>query len=175
MSVLIQPLVDRTGFAHGAILATDKKVRFVWSPDVEPWFPDTRERISALVGTEKAPETAAEWLSLASTGIGTEYFAYTGTEQFPGEAEARVKLASYFENNGSVAEGRVSYGAQQAMDDFVEAEGDIDDPAQVVSLVLSMLGPIEPDGPNGWLLKAAAGEPYDVENAVIHWPGQETS
>ena len=55
------------------------------------------------------------------------------------------------------------------MDDFAAAGGDLDDPRQVLSLVMDMLGPIDPDGPNGWLLKAAAGEPYDKDTAWIHW------
>lgn len=55
------------------------------------------------------------------------------------------------------------------MDDFAAAGGDPDDPQQVMSLVVDMLGPIDPDGPNGWLLKAAAGEPYDKSTAWIHW------
>ncbi|GAB3821883.1 hypothetical protein GCM10028820_31370 [Tessaracoccus terricola] len=55
------------------------------------------------------------------------------------------------------------------MEDFAAAGGDIDDPQQMLTLVASMLGPIDPNGPNGWILKAMDGEPYDKDDAWIRW------
>lgn len=170
MTAFLKPLVDSTGFVHGAVIADNRGAEHLWAPGIEPWF-DSRQRLRQLIVAqrdERRPTEAALWLDMALFGISHEYTANSELTEYPTRSAAAAQAEYLFENN---PQGPVTVTAadRAAMHDFVSAGGDPDDPQEVLSLVMSLLGPIDPDGPNGWLLKAAAGEEYDRDDAWIRW------
>jgi hypothetical protein len=45
-------------------------------------------------------------------------------------------------------------------------------PEAVANFVAMTLGPIDPEGPNGWILRAMDGNPREGdENEYVHFPG----
>ena len=170
MTALLKPLTDSNGFVHGAVVADDRRAIYLWAPGVEPWF-ETKKRLRGMViaqHKEIKPTEAALWLDMALFGISPEYTANSELLEFPTRAAATAHAEQLFASNPPGI-ATVTAADRTAMHDFAAAGGDPDNPQEVLSLVMALLGPIDPDGPNGWLLKAAAGEEYDHDDAWIRW------
>ena len=171
---------------HGALLVTSHGAEYLW-PDAESaWFGPERLEAFTRMADPRLLNNPTAWFRVATIGISVEFLANAAAMLHSSRAAAAEHARQLFAANEEAslnlereaadtwsrpaeAEGSVESRRREAMDDFAAAGGDPDDPQQVMSLVVDMLGPIDPDGPNGWLLKAAAGEPYDKSTAWIHW------
>lgn len=184
--VWLQPFTDSYGMTHGALLVTSHGAEYLW-PDAESaWFGPERLEAFTRMADPRLLNNPTAWFRVATIGISVEFLANAAAMLHSSRAAAAEHARQLFAANEEAsltlereaadtwsrpaeAEGSVESRRREAMDDFAAAGGDPDDPQQVMSLVVDMLGPIDPDGPNGWLLKAAAGEPYDKSTAWIHW------
>lgn len=169
---------DETERALFAVVVDSGKVTYVWPKGAEPWFSDDRpaELAAAL---EVQPEDDETWMQVATTHLGPEVTTDVPDDGLSGDAEAIQAARDYLD--GQPPEGVPSSLLDQASDNydqvasdypgFMEDEENIDD-AALTNLVLMNLGPIDPEGPNGWVLRAQDGEPREGdENGYLHWPG----
>lgn len=125
-------------------------------------------------------------MRLACIGISLEYLADAPVSEYTSREDAAAAAHALFALNPTAEEEEKEFrravreanavpadAAQarhrEAMEEFLEAGGDVDDPQAMLSMVASMLGPIDPSGPNEWILKAMDGEPYDKADAWIRW------
>jgi hypothetical protein len=165
-----------------AIVADDAHGAYVWASDDDALF-DGDERIATLLEfrTEEElepPATAQEWVELLSQGLGNAAFEDLEVESFEAattKADDDISLAA--RDAGRTREpltGDVYEAFNEVSQDYpnlASGEDDEDDMA-MTHLVLQALGPIDPEGPNGWLLRAIDGEPREGdENMYLDFGG----
>lgn len=182
--VWLQPFTDSHGITHGALLVTSHGVEYLWPDPDSAWFGPERLEALKRIADPNILNNPTAWFRLATIGIAVEFLANVASSLHPSRAAAEAEANERFAANEDVirnaereaderrardAKAQVDAQRRAAMDDFAAAGGDPDDPQQVLSLIIDMLGPIDPDSHNGWLLKAAAGEPYDKDTAWIDW------
>lgn len=180
MTLLSYVTDTETGDTLFAIAADDDGADYIWPDDTEPWF-DGPERFEMLLRhAETPPTTAADWLSLAGANLGR--VSVTAPEELASIDAAVSAADAVFEADAETAGAQdtdlLKAGASafdsisQDYPGFGEVDDAGEDPQAMLNFVMMMLGPIEPDGPNGWLLRAAEGSPQPGdEDQVIHFPG----
>lgn len=161
-----------------AVIADESGAQYVWAPGVDPFWPNDAERLARLTdGRPEQPSTAEDWLSVATYHLGDVYWTPSRevADIDAGVAEAEAEFAELDEpvtnedgdktgSNVDLAESRVLGEAARAFDEVTEdypelGEDDETDAQAMNNYVLSMLGPIDPEGPNGWILRAMDGNP----------------
>jgi hypothetical protein len=169
--VLISYLVDPdSGAVYAGVVADDSSVRYVWAPDIEPFWPDDAEQIARRLASVKTkPSTAAEWMDLATYGLG--YTEVTKAIRARSTDKAVEVVDDFFDSlagskhvEPSPMQAPLSVEAARAFDETMESypgfgEDDELDADAMTSFVLSLLGPMDPDGPNGWILREIDGKP----------------
>lgn len=184
MTALSRVVQDtETGQPVVGIIADDASARYVWPDDAHRLWADDARRLNML--TEymvTQPSTAEEWLNVAAANIGgtrsvgqeehasldaaekalTRLFAETVAEQpdlLPPVSASEVKLARAADSFDEVASDYQGF-----------AETSTIDPDAMNNFVMMALGPIDPEGPNGWILRAIDGNPRPGdENEYIHF------
>lgn len=172
MTALLTYVKDsETDQTYMAVVADDAGARYVWAPGVSPWWPDDDERIARLIdGKPQQPASASDWLGVATYNLGSTYTTPVSevASAKAGVAEATKTLSDPklhgFENNAA-DQARFLGEAARAFDEVTEDYpelGELDDETEAQAMnnfVLSMLGPIDPEGPNGWILREIDGNP----------------
>jgi hypothetical protein len=162
-----------------AVVADDEGAEYLFPPTVEPWLGATRlQQLVEIRGEE--PTSAAEWTELATYNLGLDTFIDASVEvEDVDDAvdQAESQLADYEPESPETSFlDSVSESYDQVSADypgFGDAEDVDGNSAQAMeNFVLMALGPIDPDGPNGWLLRAQDGSPDPGdEDRFIHFPG----
>lgn len=167
---------DENEYAPFAVSVTNGKVTYLWPSGSDPWLDADRvTRLAEFTGA--APKDDDQWLQLAVTHVGDNLHF----DPPFGEKEMNTKDAQQYLDAQSPPAPVRSPVINNASDNFdqisadypgfAEDPDDLDDSA-LTNLVLMNLGPIDPDGPNGWVLRAQDGDPAPGdENAYLHWPG----
>lgn len=164
-----------------AVVADDKGADYVWPPDVEPWF-DAETRFEYLLAGGDEPTDVQGWLNLATTNLGSEVTTDPPFDDASSIAAAKKMASDYLKAAPSAQVTQTSPVLAQASEAYDQAAADYpelgDDgtaysnPEALDNLVLMALGPIDPDGPNGWILRAMDGNPREGdENEYVHFPG----
>ena len=160
-----------------AAVVDGDSVQYVWPEDAEPWFDETR--VTRLAeGMETPPEDETGWLNLATSHLGI-VDVDPPYDDFETAAEA-VKTAQNVlddvADNSRPDRTARAVDAESAFDqisrDYPDFAEDLDsmDPQAMLNYVMMALGPIDPEGPNGWILRAADGNPREGdEDEWIHW------
>lgn len=176
-----------TGVPYFAVVADETGAEYVWPRDVEPWFPDLESRLEFIMfEDEPDPTTAEGWLTLATRNLGSQVEVDPAYDDASNPKQAARLAQTYL--NATLAEADAQppagnptlSGVSDAFDqvaqdypgfgDSDETLGDED--GAMENLVLMALGPIDPEGPNGWILRAMDGEPREGdENEYVHFPG----
>jgi hypothetical protein len=164
-----------------AVVADDNGASYVWPKGEEPWF-DFETRQPFIQGNSPDPEDAEGWLSLASSGLGDFIILDPPFDDATSPAQAQ-KLAQTYLNatfEEPAPESPTLSGVPDAYDQIAQDyPGFGDDEAalgneegSMENLVLMALGPIDPDGPNGWIQRAMDGNPQEGdEDEYVHFPG----
>jgi hypothetical protein len=157
-----------------AIVADDTHAQYIWRDPEEAWFDD--DRVLDFLGEQPAPTDATGWADVASLHLGNVVF---GDEEVPGEdaltyaqtellERPQPGLSPYPSSRAANAYDQVSRDYPRLGEDDVEG-GDAD-PRATLQWALMTLGPIDPNGPNAWILRAADGNPQPGDEAeFIHW------
>jgi len=169
-----------------AVVVDGDDVTYVWPKAVAPWFDETRtERLAETL--ETPPEDEAGWLDLATSRLGSGVVIDHAYDDFNSSAKA-VKTAQkvldepykdpetvVVPNSGrAVAASDAFDQISQDYPGFAEDE-DSFTPEAMLNYVQLVLGPIDPEGPNGWLIRAADGEPREGdEDEYVHWAVQSS-
>jgi hypothetical protein len=161
-----------------AVLADEASAEYLWPEGTEPWFGN--DRINSLLElSDEAPTDEEGWSRLAAAGLESESILADPTESDLGDLEeTRDAAEAYLNEEYRTPQERptaVSQAGGQAYDqisqdypDFAQTDEDLD-PEAMLNFVLMTLGPIDPEGPNGWILRAADGNPRDGdENEWVH-------
>ena len=181
MTALLAYVKDsETDQTYAAVVADDTGAQYVWAPGVTPFWPDDAERLARLVdGKPVQPESAEDWLATATYNINN---TYSTEPERAASASAGVNAArKVFDdlaepelaNDGTPISGETTTDNQaqflgevgRAFDETVENYpefGELDDETEAQAMnnfVLAMLGPIDPEGPNGWILREMDGNP----------------
>jgi hypothetical protein len=161
-----------------AAVATDDGAEYVWPKGVEPWF-DFEERKEFLLAPDEEPATATDWLSVAIRNLGD--FIYTDVPYDDASNPDQAKrIAAKYLNTVYQQPDPTTNAAPDAFDQVAQdypGFGDSDETfgdeeGSMENLVLMALGPIDPDGPNGWIQRAMDGAPAPGdENEYVHFPG----
>lgn len=148
-----------------AVIADDQGAEYLWPDDVEPWFDDDRVQQLAQ-GAATPPATASEWLALATYNVGQD-IAFSEPVELELDAavdDAEETLKDFVAHDGSEALlSRTSSAFDEVGQDypgFMESD-ETTTPEAMANFVMMALGPIDPDGPNGWLLRAQDGTPAE--------------
>lgn len=172
MATMVVVYDEKTDVPLLAAVSDDASAEYVWPKDQEPWF-DEDDRLKMLVdrvadGSE--PTTAQGWVDLAVMNLG---FSRIGEPvEFPSVSKAKVEARKILDDSGAqaISTDRLAQldAVSDAYDEVIRDYPQFDlhgveslDPDQLDAMqqfVLLMLGPIDPDGPNGWFLRAATGE-----------------
>lgn len=165
-----------------AIIADDEGADYIWPEGVEPWLPE--DRAEFLAG-DNPPTDAEGWLELASSNLGigiivTEPEEIDDVGDAVDMAEAELGAADEDLGDTTPFQASVAEAFDQVSQDYPGAfeADDEGDPESLSAeamdnMVLMALGPIDPDGPNGWILRAMDGNPDpEDENEYVHIPGE---
>lgn len=162
-----------------AVVADDEGADYLFPDDVEPWL--TADRIQRIVAVWQQPPTDAQgWLEAATYNLGLEAVVDPPIEVADTEeavTQADEVLANWSPRPSS---DEVLTSASESFDQvsadypgFMENDDDDTSPEAMENFVLMMLGPIDPEGPNGWILRAQDGNPRPGdENEYVHMPGE---
>jgi hypothetical protein len=181
MTALLTYVKDsETDQTYMAVVADDTGAQYIWAPGVTPFWEDDAARLARLIdGKPTQPASAKDWLSVATYNVNNTYS--TDVERAP-SVEAGVNAARKafddmaepeIDEDGDPILGETTADnetrwlgeAARAFDEITEdypefGELDDDEEAQATTnFVLSMLGPIDPEGPNGWILREIDGNP----------------
>jgi hypothetical protein len=166
------------------IVADDTSADYVWPKGADPWF-DAQDRLEyLLLPDEEEPEAAADWLALASRNLGAQIETDPPFDDASNLAQAKRLAQRYLDAlyddedtvppAGNSSLSGVPDGFDQVAQDY-NGFGDSDEtllfnPNATTNAVLMALGPIDPDGPNGWILRAMDGAPAEGdENEYVHF------
>lgn len=147
-----------------AVVADDQGADYLWPEGVEPYLDE--ERLKLIAQVTGTPANAAEWLSLATYNVGQDIIFDAAVEMELDDAvdAAEETLEAFVPLTGD--EGLL----ERAADAFDEVAQDYPGfmendegttPEAMMNFVMMTLGPIDPDGPNGWLLRAQDGAPVE--------------
>lgn len=182
MALLTYARDAESGTVLFAIIADDEGADYAWPEEVDPWF-QAEERLASLSkATGQQPSNASEWLDLASYHLGQNVTVDKPVEVDDIEDaldQVEGVLADVEPPSFDPALQMASEAFDQVSGDYsgfsedVSESGDFDiDPQAMDNFVMMMLGPIDPEGPNGWILRAMDGEPREGdEEQFVHIPG----
>lgn len=166
-----------------AIIADDNGASYVWPKGEEPWFDfETRQPALEYGPDDPDPTDAAGWLEFASRHLGDGIEIDPPFEDASSPAQAKKFAQTYLNATFEPpqADDGVLSGAPDAYDqvaqdypDFGDNEAEMGNAeGSMENLVLMALGPIDPDGPNGWIQRAMDGTPQEGdEDEYVHFPG----
>jgi hypothetical protein len=181
MTALLTYVKDsETHQTYMAVVADDAGAQYVWAPGVTPFWEDDAARLARLTDDKPVqPASAEDWLSVATYNLGGTYT--TDVERAPSVESGVNAVRKAFDDmdepeldedgepvySETAAENTADYlgEAARAFDEVTEdypefGELDDDEEAQATTnFILSMLGPIDPEGPNGWILREIDGNP----------------
>ena len=179
MPTLLTYVRDETGQIFVSVIADDQGVDYLFPENVEPWLDEQRVKdLAERLGVQ--PDNAKDWMDLATSNLGDNALAdapldMPNVEEAVTQADQEMGEYSYPDDNTGLLQSASDSFDQVAQDypDFLD-DGETAPPEAMDNFVLMALGPIDPDGPNGWILRAQDGnpEPGD-ENEYIHWPGEQ--
>ena len=172
MTALLTYVKDsETDQTYMAVVADDTGARYVWAPGVSPWWPDDDERLARITdGKPQQPESAADWMDVATYSLGSTYTTPTvkvsSTRAGVVEAKKTLRDPELQGTENDMASqarflGEVGRAFDEVTEDYPEF-GELDDETEAQAMnnfVLAMLGPIDPEGPNGWILREMDGNP----------------
>jgi hypothetical protein len=169
---------DETGQVFVSVIADDQGVDYLFPDNVEPWLDEQRVKdLAEAVGAH--PANAKDWTDLATANLGDNALAdapleMPNVEEAVNQADQEMGEYSYPDTNAGLLQSASDSFDQVSQDypDFLD-DGETFTPEAMNNFVTMMLGPIDPDGPNGWILRAQDGnpEPGD-ENEYVHFPGE---
>lgn len=151
-----------------AIVADDNDAQYVWRNDEDAMFDD--ERLNVIIDARNGgedPDTAEDWLRLASYNLGLVSVDEPIT--LPSLAAARSQARKALSETTAVddlgenqvvlrnAATAASTVSQDYPDLFEGLEDDDIDTQGMTNYVMMALGAIDPNGPNGWILRAVDG------------------
>lgn len=185
MTALLAYGIDvNSGTTQFAIVADEAQARYVWPALGEPIFDDARiQEIASLQGV--MPDTPQGWMDVASYNLGlTTQITdpHTVEDLSSAIAETRITLnaARAQLGPGSTVDPGVLSRARESFDQismdypgFGEDETD-DDPQAMTNFVMHMLGGIDPEGPNAWILEQGGDGADDTPpGGFVHLPGYD--
>lgn len=147
-----------------AVIADDEGADYLFPDDVKPFLDEERlQRLAQAAGT---PANAGEWLALATYNVGHDVVFDEPVELELDDAvdEAEETLKDFVPLTGdedllSRASDAFDEVAQDYPGFMENDEGTT--PEAMTNFVLMALGPIDSDGPNGWVLRALDGTPAE--------------
>lgn len=166
-----------------AVVADKAKAEYVWPKGVEPWFTLEQRLPFIMFPSEDDPTDPEGWIALATRHTGESNqadvpFEANNLAQAKSMAAAYLKASSAGEQRAerSPALVNVEESFYQVSSDYPgfgdSDESLVQDTQAVDNLVLMALGPIDPEGPNGWILRAQDGNPRPGdETEFVHFPG----
>jgi len=165
-----------------AVAADDTQAKYVWPALEEPFFDDSRiQELADLF--HQTPTDAATWTQIAMTNLGALVQVTTPVtveDIQTAVAEARVNLNQGRANIGvGTTDSPVLSRTREAFDQtsadypgFAEEDSEEVDPDAMTNFVLQMLGGVEADGPNAWILEAAQNPNPDAPAPdFVRFPG----
>lgn len=160
-----------------SIMATDKGFSYIFKDEKNPMF-DSAKRVELLMGKiGKDPKTLKidDYLAIATIGLSNFFFSAPMDESSEKTAVTSEKLA--MQRVYEAGQGRdVGAGLAIASDDMDQVFQDYpelyeqlasEDPEQeitasgMIELVFAVLGSVDPNGPNAWLLDYMDGQTAD--------------
>lgn len=178
MALLTYARDAETGDLLFGIVADEEGADYVFPEDGE-WF-ESERRIEMLVNVQGEPTTQDGWLTLATTNLGPNVLVDEPTpfDSIEDAVDAAQELVSGIDINEGISPAPEMAASSAAFDQvsqdypgFLEDEENVD-PQAMDNFVMMMLGPIDPEGPNGWILRAVDGEPREGDDEqFVHIPG----
>lgn len=172
---------DETDAPLYGIVATDTGAEYVFPKGVEPWL-NLDDRLDFILGRdEDEPDDAQGWLDLASRNLGSQAVLDAPYDDASSPAQAKRMMSGYLDKAAAVSTSSplmqdAAVAFEQVAADYPgfgdSDESLIENPEALDNMVLMALGPIDPEGPNGWILRAMDGEPREGdEDEWVHFPG----
>lgn len=161
---------DETAFV--GVVVDSGKVDYLWPSGSEPRF-SSKDR--------PAPDAPSdeELLTLVTADLGT---VDRPMDDFPSRDEAAGFAQEYLDTqpvaphpltaNADDAFGQIAQD-YSGFDDLLteDGEGEDLDPSAMDNYVMLLMGPIDPEGENGWVFRAVDGEPREGdEDEYLHLP-----
>jgi hypothetical protein len=156
------------------VIADDSGARYVFPPGVEPKLDEERvQAVAEAMGAE--PQSERDWYDIASSNLGLGLLVDDPMDDIedPDDFANEYLHELYSE---PVVPSPLMQNAASAFEQISRDYPDFaDDPQSVpeeamTNYVLNALGPIDPEGPNGWILRAVDGNPRDGdENEYVHF------
>ena len=180
-----------TGMPLFALMADDGEGHLVPNPHF-PLAPDDEVLAARVSRLTQPPATERDWLSVLSQFASFDNSIDPVAEVNSLKDAQRIAKGTFAEITGAdddtwfVGLDDANANTTRAWDTLVrdspstadalgsdDPDAEIDDQAMLNYVIMTM-GPIDPDGPNGWLLAVADGEPMP-EGAYLHFgdPGDE--
>lgn len=168
-----------------AVVVTDRGFEYVWASDIENEDFDFQSRMD-LAYPDGAPDglTSEDYKNLAFFNVGGfgpgEWIETRTPAQAKKEAKKLLNEPRYLEKRQALRDGpdssdKIARDIDSAADEMKFHTEDFDDvdslsADQMALFVLNAVGGIDPEGPNGWMLRQMMGEeprPGDENGFVV--------
>lgn len=160
-----------------AVVADDEGADYLFPEDSEAWLDESRLQ-NLIEMRDGAPTDEAGWMEMATANLGRsvidEPVQVDDIDDAISQAEQALSEVTLDDADlpRTMAASDAFDQVSQDYPGFMESD-DETSPEAIENFVMLQLGPIDPDGENGWLLRAQDGNPAPGdENAYVHFPGQ---
>jgi hypothetical protein len=162
---------DPDEYAFVGVVVDSQRATYLWPAETNPRFnPDDRP---APTGSSDE-----EVIAQATTGLGTADVPF---DDFTSAEEATTFGQEYLDAqdepvhpllfNAADTFDQISEDYPSLSDTDLEGAEADEDPAALDNYVMMLMGPIDPEGENGWVFRAVDGEPREGdEEQYLHLP-----